>query len=240
MIRIGITTSFEQGEQRLSRDYVRAVASAGGLPLVAPMGEQQTILAFANLLDGLVVTGGPAITKNLIGALPDDIREPDPVRSDADALLLRACLDRRLPVLGICYGMQLLNALCGGSIYADVQRDQDGSLAHSEKRGASDHPVELMADSRLRRILGAERLMVNTRHIQAVAHVAPCFRVAARASDNVVEAFENEDATLLGVQFHPEKMGTRMQPLFRHLIERASQTRRARARPETHHPIHAA
>lgn len=239
MIRIGITTSFEQGEQRLSHDYVRAVASAGGLPMIAPMGERQTILAFANLLDGLVVIGGPAITNNLIGALPDDIRKPDPLHSNSDVLLLRACLDRRLPVLGICYGMQLLNALHGGSIYADVQRDQE-ALAHSEKRGASDHAIELAEGSHLRRILGAERLTVNTRHIQAVAEAAPCFRIAARAADGVVEAFENEDGALLGVQFHPEKMGARMQPLFRHLVEQASQTRQKRTRPETQYPIHAA
>ena len=240
MVRIGITTSFEDGEQRLPHDYVRAVESAGGVPAIAPMSGRQTILAFAELLDGLVVTGGPAITKNMMGALPDDIREPDPVRSHSDALLLRACLDRSLPVLGICYGMQLLNALHGGSIYADVERDRAGSLVHSDKRGASDHLVELEAGSHVRRILGVERLMVNTRHIQAVADVAPCFRVVGRAPDGVVEVFENEDATLLGVQFHPEKMGERMQPLFRRLVGQAELAKQTRARPQTHAPIHAA
>lgn len=238
MIRIGITTSFESGEQRLPLDYVRAVEAAGGLPLIAPMGGRRAILAFSNLLDGLIVTGGPAITENMTGELPDDIQETDPVRAESDILLLRACLDLGLPILGVCYGMQLLNALHGGGIYADVQRDRAGSLAHSEKRGASEHPVELEAGSHVRRILGADRVTVNTRHIQAITRAAPCFRVVGRAPDGVIEAFENADATLVGVQFHPEKMGDRMQPLFEHLIEQARLAKQKRACPPTQRAVH--
>ena len=77
--------------------------------------------------------------------------------------------------------------------------------------------------------------MVNTRHIQAIASVVPLFRVAARAPDGVVEAIENEDATILGVQFHAERMGDIMQPLFKHFVCQANLAKEKRK-----NPIHAA
>ena len=222
LVRIGITTSFNEGEQRLHHAYVEAVERAGGLPMIVPMLEsEEHIRAFAGLLHGLVITGGPAITEGLIGDLPADISETDPIRIRSDAAILRAFLETRKPILGICYGMQLLNAAGGGRIYADVQKQLSGVLSHSEKRGADRHPVEINAESHLFKVLQKTSLQVNSRHIQAVADVSPTFRVAATAPDGVVEAIENDTGSVIGVQFHPEKMGDEMLPLFRHLVDNA-------------------
>lgn len=220
--RIGITTSLNDGEQRLDRRYVLAVEQAGGLPLIVPMLEtDEATDAFTDLIDGLVVTGGPAITDGLIGSLPDEIDETAEARLASDKRMLSAFRDAQRPVLGVCYGMQLGNALAGGSIYADVQTQLAGSAAHSQKRGGTDHPVTFEPDSHLRRILAYDTVSVNTRHLQAIETPGHGLRVAARAPDGVIEAIESEDGSFLGVQWHPERMNETMAPLFRHLVEQA-------------------
>ncbi|MDX1545370.1 MAG: type 1 glutamine amidotransferase [Rhodothermales bacterium] len=221
-VRIGITTSFQEQEQRLHHTYVRAVERAGGLPLPVPMlDDAEATRAFADLLDGLVITGGPAIVEGLVGTLPDDLDETDPIRRAADRRLLDAFLETPRPVLGICYGMQLLNARAGGTLYADVERQVEGTAVHGAQRGGEPHPITVVPGTHLHALLGADVLEVNTRHVQAVARPGDGFRVAARAPDGTIEAIEDEDGRILGVQFHPERMGEAMQPLFRHLVRQA-------------------
>lgn len=218
-VRIGITTSFEEQEQRLNHAYIHAVEKAGGAPLILPMLESvDVMMEIVSLLDGLVVSGGPAVMDGLIGSLPEDISEPASIRIHSDKHYLAEARSLGIPILGICYGMQLINAMAGGTIYADVEDALDDTFPHTPNRGCERHDIIVEEDSILRSLLPAPRVNVNSRHIQALATVAPTFRVVARSTDGVIEAFENEDGTVLGVQFHPERMDDEMMPVFQHIV----------------------
>lgn len=230
--RIGITTSFEDGRQRIDHAYVQAVERVGGLPLLLPMAERtETSHALFDGLDAFIMTGGPAITDGLItegfvhddpsSTRPDDLGETPLVRSTSDRVLMREAMRRKLPILGICYGMQLLNALLGGTIYADAESQVEGAGTHSADRGARSHPIRVLPDTQLAALLDIDTLSVNTRHVQAIASVGAGLRVSATAPDGIIEAIEHENGRWLGVQFHPEAMSPPMDALFEHLVKMA-------------------
>jgi len=227
---IGITTSVEEDEQRLDIAYSTAVEKAGGVSVIVPIFTSRArAVSFASMLDGLVITGGPAITDNMIGDLPSDISRADERRTQNDAWILEYFISQKRPILGICYGMQLINGHFGGSIYSDVEKQLQLSRSHSKKRGASEHPILLHDNTYLKKLLQLSetpsgQLIVNTRHIQAIAEPGEGLMISATAVDEVIEGIETPDGRIIGVQFHPEGMGPSGEGLFSHLVNQARTT----------------
>ena len=218
--RIGITSWHRNDADRLERwnairdTYTGAVRAAGGLPIILPIGDDdpELIDGYLAAVDGLLFTGGEDIAPAYYGEARDErCQEPDPERDLFEIHLARAGLDRRVPVLGICRGLQVLNVAAGGTLYQDIAcrpGTRDYHSASLANRGQLIHRVRLVQGSRLRGIMGVAESQVTSTHHQFVKDLAPGFRVSAEsAEDGIVEGIERPEVPfLLAVQWHPERL----------------------------------
>jgi putative glutamine amidotransferase len=208
----------------LETGYARALADAGATPLLLPI--QDDIASLVDRLDGLLIPGGDDFEPPR--AYPPEIRfEIVPPRQLAfDRALLAAARERALPVLGICYGMQLLALERGGKLIFDIPTDVPLSGPHRLPGSDGRHGLALEGGSKLARVLGDAAGSVNSHHHQGVAEVGRGQRVSARADDGLIEAIEAESGPFcIGVQWHPERLpNPHRERLFAAFVE-ASRTR---------------
>ena len=218
---IGITTARTDSRYELDPSYVSAVLNAGGAPVLLPfVDDPGQLTPIIGCLNGMIIPGGPGIEEQSFGPWPDELDKVCQIRWSSDVHWLDSADAQDLPVLGICYGMQLMNVRAGGTLYSDVERQHPGAFAHGTDRGATTHRMGTVAGTHLARILRSHTLEVNSRHLQAVDRPGHGLRVSAWSADGVVEAIESLDGQRIGVQFHPERMNLR--PLFRHLVQQAA------------------
>lgn len=217
---IGVTPDFNAGDRKewggkeptyfLRARYIRAIEDLGGVPVILPLAEDHADRRrLLKGLDGLLLTGsGPDLAPSLYG---ERQRYPFQVmsrrRADFELDVARIAAAARLPLLGICGGMQAINVAFGGSLIQDIAEQVDSPLQHRQQAPATElsHPVAVTPKSLLRRILGQACIRVNSSHHQSVNRVAPSLVASAVASDGVIEAIESpKHRFLLGVQWHPE------------------------------------
>jgi putative glutamine amidotransferase len=190
--------------------YVRAVQRAGGRPvLLLPDSEDaQDPDGVLDMIDALIVTGGAGDVDPALYA-QEPHPETGPVQEERDAYelaLVREAIGRRVPVLGICRGMQILNVAYGGGIEQHLP-DVVGHEEHRHTPGIfADHEVDLEAGSLAARAAGAERTPVKSHHHQGVREIGDGLVVTGRSDDDTVEALEDPSCPfVLGVLWHPEE-----------------------------------
>ncbi|WP_141301719.1 gamma-glutamyl-gamma-aminobutyrate hydrolase family protein [Komagataeibacter diospyri] len=213
----------------IRQNYMDMIAACGGLPVALGHDASQAAAMVARL-DGLVVTGGAFdVPPDLYGASDQHASmQTKPRRTVAETDLIHAAMARGIPILGICGGMQLLAVMMGGWLVQHIPDTYPAALAHEQPnpRDEAGHAVNVVAGTHLARLVGQDRLAVNSSHHQAVGDAGRAV-ICATAPDGIVEAIELPGHPFcIGVQWHPEfgiSAGDRL--LFEGLIDAARQIR---------------
>ncbi len=222
--------------------YLRALGETGLLPLVlSPLDDPPTRDALFALSSGLILSGGEDVDPARYGESPDGARTVSPERDAMEIDLLERALERRIPVLAICRGVQMLNVALGGSLYQDLETKMGTGIDHDRFRefAGQIHSIRTEGAELLRDVFPAGEFVQNSAHHQGIRDLAPALTPVAWAPDGLVEAVELRDpaaAWTAGVQWHPERKlqdasGTNRR-LFRRFAEAVRDRARESGRPE--------
>lgn len=234
---IGISGNFRDGDCTLAEAYWDSVLAAGGTPVIIP--PYNDVAAIDNLLaqlDGLLLSGGADIDPEYLGEEPVDGVCVNAKRDFPEMVLIRLAVSRKIPILGICRGMQMLAAALGGKLYQDIySQHTETCICHSQNsaRHERSHKVSIQSGSLLHSLMKTDELDVNSFHHQAVKQVPQGFEAVATAPDGIIEAMESTCFhSIMGVQWHPECMhiagDDTMMPILTWLVQEAALFGRAK------------
>ena len=220
-----------------NRSYANAIEQAGGVFLAT--GRPTTDDALDSLIacaDGLLLMGGHDICPDLYTEENRHAGNMDRERDELEIALFNRAIAKRIPILGICRGMQLMNVSQGGSLYQDVFLEMPGAIRHDFHldadgtelpRNLSAHDVMIAPETLLRNIANTEKISVNSLHHQGINRVGGILRPVALAPDGLIEAIEIQNYPFgLGVEWHPEELTDAVSKnIFLSFIEASRKTR---------------
>jgi putative glutamine amidotransferase len=213
---IGITTDYQTPKtaaafSRLSIGYSDLILASGGLPILLPPMRKETYPEmdhYLKMVSGIVFSGGNDLDPRRYGQQPLNTLQPlAPRREESERLLFDKVMERKLPVLGIGMGMQLINIVHGGTLFQHLPTENPKAMPHTDPSGAAHRHMVIIEDGTfLEEIYGCGEQRVNSMHHQAVNQIGRRLRVGARSHDGVIEAIETTDPNwfCVGLQWHPE------------------------------------
>lgn len=210
------------GHERLfvGYDYIESIIQAGGVPLVLPVIEEESVIVEQiKGVHGLLLSGGYDVSPHLYGEEPNPGLEAVNQKRDFHEMqLIRQAYQAGKPIFGICRGMQLLNVTFGGTLYQDIGSSIPQALQHIQKTypHVATHQIEVVKDTLLHQLFNQELISVNSYHHQAIKTLAPTFLVNARSKDGIIEGIEKMDGGFIcAVQWHPEMMFKKSALMFK-------------------------
>jgi len=234
---IGCTTYRKTADQNpplevigLMPSYLEAIAAAGGIPLMIPLGlSEADLCTIMNRIDGLLLPGGGDIDPRRYGgntAIPT-LYDINPVRDETEIFLTRQAVQTEKPLLAICRGNQVFNVALGGTLWEDIASLMPEAIRHDYyrqfPRNHTPHDVHLTTGTKLAQLMELDNLPVNSLHHQGIRQLAKELTAAATAPDGLIEAIElTGHPFAIGVQWHPENLvhnDARMQRLFSAFVE---------------------
>lgn len=212
---IGLTSSFGKNgsnEQiQINQSYMDAIRHFGGIPVILPADAQEEELAFlVEQCDGILLTGGVDVDPGLYGEkVLNDSVEIMPLRDRSEWTVCELAEKKKMPMLAICRGIQVMNVYFGGTLYQDLASQMPSQIKHrmEEPYHRAAHACALGENTPLRALTGEEVIGVNSHHHQAVKGLAPGFEIMGQAPDGVIEAIYRPGPVFCwGVQWHPERI----------------------------------
>ena len=235
--RIGITMRIEHATDRfyLGRHYSEAVEAAGGAPVhISLIPKFEYIEAVVDGLDGILLPGSDSDVDPLrYGQQPHPaLGVVQTIKDETDLMVIEAAERRRMPLLAICFGMQVLNVARGGTLIQDIRSQIPDAIKHEQgvPRDRPSHRISILENSKLSQIGGALNALINSHHHQAIESVGADLVATAWTSDGVIEAMEDPrpDRFVMAVQWHPElgwEHDALSQRLFKSLVSEAATAR---------------
>jgi len=193
----------------------KLISEHGGIPVMIPMLDDEDMKQMVEECDGVFLTGGADINPKLYGeenTLCDVIQDD---RDAAELLMIKYAMEMKKPMLCICRGFQIFNAVMGGTLYQDITKQTGTEIQHSnwkvdEFYGYTEevcaHPVNIVAGTPLAELVGCETIYTNSLHHQGIKDKADCITIQAYAPDGIPESFyvDTPDQYIRGYQWHPE------------------------------------